>query len=949
MPHSSLTPIILQAWLEYLRLEDLATAEVDEGFGDYQRVFAKNVQIIDNKLCLEKPLFERLKQIYQAACQRGNPEDAQIALAFPSLYRVQGKGSNQKLKYRPLFTIDISLILKSNYRQTGWSLLECSFYPIAANLIEFYGIEEPEVEQLIISKGILEFLKDAFKRPFTLLQDFQNQVDLPTRGCKANRAAYVVRASLAPYNTRLKQDLRVAYQQYLEQGEACAWLQPDYPAYRYLFSQPQPPRHDVLFYSAFPGKIPDEFQAQAIKYAQSHPLTPVFGGPGSGKTELSLHLLSQPIYERAKTLALGEADCSSLSIFTSTNNSAIHKFQERLHQYFSSPLFYLPGGNRSIIFSQTLPKLRAALDWLDQQTFEADHYAQLKQAFLNKTAELEQQLVEEPALQHRRAADTALLAQIESALGELQASVESIDSAELVNHHLSGFPVAAYRQIESALSKAQVELSEGDLLKRFSDWLLSNTTAVVFARLERRVRPAWTNAQSTDFPFRLPINPEQLQATLTEVQAQLRRYEQWQTAAAAHEQRQSQLTGIQQQIVDLEAQRQQVQARLATYPNQDFYARFYQDHHLLQVQIFEYSWALSQQEAIRRKSEVQAALRRFEQILLGDEQAILDLKLNPQQLYQQVSLVFPVMSSSLQSLANLFPVLETDMIRLAILDEAGATPVHQPFPLLIRAQQAVIIGDPQQLRPITNLCTDTIEAYWKSAFQAQNLDRTLYYRYAPTALSTATAYHRAAGATGAGDTGQGILLANHYRSVPAIVAFCSPNYPGGLITKTEPRPSLLGANFLAYHVAGQQVHLTNPAEIEAVSAIITILLEHGYGLGSSNFSPKAIGVMTPFFHQSAALRHQLQKQWPQFPWNDIGTVHQFQGGEKAAIVFSPCQHERNFLSFLNRDANLLNTTVSRAEELFILVGNLDELVAAGGETRRLVQHIQQHGEVCSLP
>lgn len=209
MPHSSLTPIILQAWLEYLRLEDLATAEVDEGFGDYQRVFAKNVQIIDNKLCLEKPLFERLKQIYQAACQRGNPEDAQIALSFPSLYRVQGKGSNQKLKYRPLFTIDISLILKSNYRQTGWSLLECSFYPIAANLIEFYGLEEPEVEQLIISKGILEFLKDAFKRPFTLLQDFQNQVDLPTRSCKANRAAYVVRASLAPYNTRLKQDLRV--------------------------------------------------------------------------------------------------------------------------------------------------------------------------------------------------------------------------------------------------------------------------------------------------------------------------------------------------------------------------------------------------------------------------------------------------------------------------------------------------------------------------------------------------------------------------------------------------------------------------------------------------------------------------------------------------------------------------------------------------------------------
>ncbi|MCC5609772.1 hypothetical protein LC612_24085 [Nostoc sp. CHAB 5834] len=37
--------------------------------------------------------------------------------------------------------------------------------------------------------------------------------------------------------------------------------------------------------------------------------------------------------------------------------------------------------------------------------------------------------------------------------------------------------------------------------------------------------------------------------------------------------------------------------------------------------------------------------------------------------------------------------------------------------------------------------------------------------------------------------------------------------------------------------------------------------------------------------------------------------------------------------------------VSRARELFVLVGNLRELELAGGETKRLVEHIRLHGEI----
>jgi hypothetical protein len=947
----SLLPLILQAWLEYLRLEDLSNAEVDKGTGIYQCVFDEEVQVVGNKVLLSRTLFARLKQMAQHSRDRNHLEESQIALALPAIYRVRGKGKDQRLKYYPLFTIDLSWILKGTHRQGGWSLLECSFYPVAPNLIEFCALEEPAIDSLIVNEGILTFIRDAFGRSFSTLQDFLNQVDLPS-GCKSDRTAYLLLANLATYNNRLKQDLRLINQQFLEEGEACAWLHENHPANLYLRGEPLPSHPEILFWAAFPGTVPDKFQSQAIKQTQTNRLVAVSGGPGSGKTELHLYLLTQVIFERARAIARGEPDCNSLCVFASTNNSAIEKFQHRLHSRFPTHLFYLLGGNRrDIIPNRTLPRLRAGADWLQNQTFNAAEYTRSKAALVQAESELRQKLEAEPELQRQQLADMALLTQIEADLEVLQTRLESEHSTQGQDDRFSNFPLEAYRQIKSALEQAQAELTErASLFKRLADWMLFNTPKAVFSRLERRIRPAWAHTQSTAFPFQLPISLEQLQAAIAEVTEQLRQAEKWQSAQSVYQQQQSLNVKIQRQIADLKANQQAVQARLSSYPTEDFYTRFYQEHHQLQVRIFESAWELLQQEALRRQPEILATLRTYEQVLLGDEQAILDLKLNPHQFYRNLSLVFPVVSSSLQSIANLFPVLDVDLIRLAMLDEAGATPVHQPFPLLVRSQQAVVVGDPQQLRPITNLCADTIEVYWRSAFQAQNLGREIYSHYAPTALNTATAYHRAAGANSDGDLGSAILLANHYRSVPLIVAFCSPNYPGGLVSQTQPRPSLLGTNLLSYHVEGRQEYQTNPEEVKAVATIVKILLQAGYELGKSlDSSRKTIGVMSPFFHQSAALRHRLQDQWKDFPWTDIGTIHQFQGGEKAVIIFSPYHCDRNYLSFLNRYSNLLNTAVSRAEELFILVGNLEELDAAGGETRRLVHYIQQFGEMRSLP
>jgi len=115
-------------------------------------------------------------------------------------------------------------------------------------------------------------------------------------------------------------------------------------------------------------------------------------------------------------------------------------------------------------------------------------------------------------------------------------------------------------------------------------------------------------------------------------------------------------------------------------------------------------------------------------------------------------------------------------------------------------------------------------------------------------------------------------------------------------------------------------------------------------------SELAIGIISPYRGQADYLRSSLLKQYPNFTYDSIGSVHTFQGGQKAAMILSTrqCLDSQSF-HFINQKPNLINVAVSRAEELFILVGNLARLTKAGGYTKQLVEYINKYGEVRELP
>ena len=357
---------------------------------------------------------------------------------------------------------------------------------------------------------------------------------------------------------------------------------------------------------------------------------------------------------------------------------------------------------------------------------------------------------------------------------------------------------------------------------------------------------------------------------------------------------------------------------------------------------FKRSFAFLQQEALRRKDDIIFSIKTYIDVLNHDWDAKRQFRQDGDKVYRDISLLFPVFFSTLHSIRRLFPYLHHHCIDQAIIDEAGQISVHLPFPLLVRSRRAMFLGDPWQLEPVISLSDEEKDIYREKAFLTRGLTDSDFDRYSPTSC---TAYHRAAGGSAKeGDLGNSITLKQHYRCVPEIARFCASLCYPDMEIKTSPKSSGFGKNLIACHVEGTINDHVNVAEIDRVEALIEELLEAGYCLSSPE-NHNTIGVISPYRLQADAITERLQSRWGRSFKNSLGTVHKFQGGQKSVIILSTRQCQpTDSLWFINRRPNLINVAVSRTQELFILVGNLDVLLTEG-YTKQLVEYIEQFGEI----
>ena len=267
------------------------------------------------------------------------------------------------------------------------------------------------------------------------------------------------------------------------------------------------------------------------------------------------------------------------------------------------------------------------------------------------------------------------------------------------------------------------------------------------------------------------------------------------------------------------------------------------------------------------------------------------------------------------SVKSAYP-LESELFDIVIIDEASQCDVASALPLLYRAKQVVVIGDPLQLKHITTI-TGAEERLIKEHL---SLNENPLVRYADYSLWD---YCNDL-ITSADKNNTHVTLDCHYRCHPQIIGYSNELFYQRKLGTTLKVCTRDDNNELRYKgivwvdVAGEQKSDTrnvNEAEAEkALSIAIDIARQ------CPNVS---IGIISPFKHQAEEINSRIPAEYEDRIVSD--TVHKFQGDEKDVIIYTTVVTDNSpetKIRWIDHSVpNLVNVAVTRARMTLYVVGN----------------------------
>lgn len=269
------------------------------------------------------------------------------------------------------------------------------------------------------------------------------------------------------------------------------------------------------------------------------------------------------------------------------------------------------------------------------------------------------------------------------------------------------------------------------------------------------------------------------------------------------------------------------------------------------------------------------------------------------------------------------------LIDLLIFDEAGQIPPDLGASCAVLAKKALIVGDPQQLEPSWNIPThidmSNLSRYGLLKGQDPVGEYAVLKRRGILAGANSLMDLALQSSNYEGGSSIGVFLSEHRRSVPEIVDFCNTiAYRGRLEPKRPGLPRRVLPALGYAHVSGKseksgQSRL-NRREAECICDWLAekreILEEFYEGRELSQIA----AIVTPFAAQNQFLAAKLR---PSYPKMTIGTVNALQGAERPVVIFSSVYDRTDdFTFFFDRHLNMLNVAVSRAQDSFLVFGDM---------------------------
>ncbi|MDD6622779.1 MAG: AAA domain-containing protein [Bacteroidales bacterium] len=276
-----------------------------------------------------------------------------------------------------------------------------------------------------------------------------------------------------------------------------------------------------------------------------------------------------------------------------------------------------------------------------------------------------------------------------------------------------------------------------------------------------------------------------------------------------------------------------------------------------------------------------------------------------------------------------FPLVD-NLFDILIIDEASQCDIASAIPLILRAKQVVIIGDPKQLKHITSVRIDEENTIREHI----GLSSRPYLKYVEQSLWDYAADYLAL----AKQNSSPITLENHYRCHHEIISYSNHQFYSTFLDKPlkvmtdESNMTLPQQGIIMINVHGkQESDNVNVNKIEGNRAVA--IAKELYSLKEEI----SIGIVTPFRDQADYIKSQLDDYIKENV--EVNTAHGFQGDEKDVIIYSLVVTNNSPASKVNwidyNVPNLVNVAVTRARQTLYIVGNADYIKTVSPERNAL--------------
>ena len=296
---------------------------------------------------------------------------------------------------------------------------------------------------------------------------------------------------------------------------------------------------------------------------------------------------------------------------------------------------------------------------------------------------------------------------------------------------------------------------------------------------------------------------------------------------------------------------------------------------------------------------------------------------------------------NLRRFTDIFPIVITTNISadklgnptqhfdLCIMDESGQCNVAVSLIPIVRAKNLLLVGDTNQLQPVTVIETDVNERL----MEKYNIKKE--YNYVKNSiLSTMLSKD---------NNSKSILLRYHYRCGKKIAQFVNSRF-------YEQQLKLLNkkdGSLLYLDVKNTKIPGMRNAYREEAMEIVNIIKKNGY---------KNVGIVTPFVNQAALINECLAQEGINLDEIRAGTIHTLQGSEKPVIIMSSALSLRTgkkTMEWIKNNHELINVAVTRAQEMFVFAGDKEAIdTLSKGEMndiKALSDYVASNGTIQAPP